>query len=114
MTGYIKYFENGSKNMSFVIKEDGLLDEYNEIWNKIKKKLNIKFHSMPVCDEKYIKAKVREFNGVMKTNFLGNQVPKENVHYICIACITIDSVMRMNRRMQIQTKENKDDQICRH
>ena len=98
MTGYIKYFENGSKNMSFVIKEDGLLDEYNEIWNKIKKKLNIKFHSMSACDEKYIKAKIREFNGVMKTNFLGNQVPKENVHFICIACITIDSVMRMKKK----------------
>ena len=43
---------------------------------------------MPVCDEKYIKAKVREFNGVIKTNFLGDEVSKENVHYTCIACIT--------------------------
>ena len=58
MTGDIKYFENGGKNMSFLIKDD-VLDEYNEIWNKIKEKLNIKFHSMPIYDEKYIKAKVR-------------------------------------------------------
>ena len=34
--------------------------------------LNIKFHSMPVYDENYIKAKVREFNGVIKTNFLSD------------------------------------------
>ena len=32
MTGHIKYFENGGKNMSFVIKNDEALDEYNEIW----------------------------------------------------------------------------------
>ena len=86
MTGYIKYFENGGKNMSFVIKDDDVLDKYNEIWDKIKETLSIKFHSMPVYDEKYIKAKVREFNGVIKTNFLGDEIPKENVHYACIAC----------------------------
>ena len=53
---------------------------------------------MPVYDEKYIKAKVREFNGVIKTNFLGDEVPKENEHYTCIACITIDSIMRMEEK----------------
>ena len=97
MSGYIKYFENGVKNMSFMIKNEDVLDKYNEIWNKIEKTLNIKFHSMPVYDEKYIKAKVREFNSVIKTNFLGDETPKENVHYTCIACITIDSVMKMKK-----------------
>ena len=56
---------------------------------------NIKFHSVTVFDEKYIKAKVREFNGVIKINILGDETPKENVHYFCIAWITIDSVMKM-------------------
>ena len=102
MTGYIKYFENGGKNMSFVIKDDDVLDKYNEIWDKIKETLSIKFHSMPVYDEKYIEAKVREFSGVIKTNFLGDEVPKENEHYICIACITIDSVMRMKKKKYLQ------------
>ena len=58
---------------------------------------NIKFHNVTVFDEKYIKAKVREFNGV-KINFLGDETPKENVHYFCIACITIDSVMKMEEK----------------
>ena len=35
---------------------------------------------------------------MIKTNFLGNDVPKENMHYTCIACITIDSVMRMEKK----------------
>ena len=69
MSRYIKYFENGGKNMSFIIKDDSVLVKYNEIWNKIKKALNIKFHSNFIYDEKYIKSKIREFNGVIKTNF---------------------------------------------
>ena len=36
-------------------------------------------------------------NGVIKTNFLGNEIPKENVHYTCITCKTIDSVMKMEK-----------------
>ena len=95
MTGYIKYFEKGGKNMSFIIKGDDVQDKYNELWYKIKETLSIKFHSMLVYDEKYIKAKVREFNGVIKTNFLGDKIPKEGMHYTCIVCITIHSVIRM-------------------
>ena len=55
--------------MSFIIKNDRVLDNYTEIWNKIKKILNIKFHSMPAYDEKYIKAKVKGSNGVAKPIF---------------------------------------------
>ena len=53
---------------------------------------------MAVYDENYIKVKVREFSVVIKINFLGDEVPKENKHYTCIACITIDSVMRMEKK----------------
>ena len=120
MSGYMKYFKNAGQNMFFIIKDDDVLDKYNEIWKKIKKTLNIKFHSMLVFDEKYIKAKVREFNGVIKTNFFGVEIPKENMYCTCIACITIDSVMRTEkklstssfRRIQKQNKEDKDVWIC--
>ena len=84
--------------MSFMVKNDDVLDKYNKIWDKIKNKLDIKFHSAPVYDEKCIKVKVREFNGTIKTNFLGDKISKENVHYTCIACITIDSVMRIEKK----------------
>ena len=36
MSGYIKYFGKEEKSMSSVIKNDDVLDKYNEIWNKIK------------------------------------------------------------------------------
>ena len=98
MDGYIKYFENGGKNMSFMIKDDKVWDKYDKIWNVIKDKLGIKFHSEPVYEYKYLRVKVREFEGIIKTNFLGNGVPKENMHYTCIACIAIGYVMRIDKK----------------
>ena len=35
MSGYIKYFENGGKNTSFLIKDDEMWDKYNKIWDVI-------------------------------------------------------------------------------
>ena len=98
MSDFIKYFDNEGKNMSFMIEDDSILVKYNEIWNKIKEIKGIKFHSNPVYDNKYIKAKVKEFNNVVNTNFWGNKVPKEGVYYTCIACKSIDSVMKMERK----------------
>ena len=68
----------------------------------IKDKLGIKFHSEAVCEYKYLRVKVREFDGIIKRNFLGNDVPKENMHYTYIACITIDSVMKMDEKYLLQ------------
>ena len=84
--------------MSFLIKDDEEWEKYENISDVIKNKLSIKFLSKPIFDQKYLKAKVREFDGVIKTNFLGNDTPKENMHYTCIACITIDSVMRIDKK----------------
>ena len=98
MNGYIKYFKNGGKNMSLLIKNSEVWEKYEDIWDVIKNKLGIKFHSEPIYENKYLKAKVREFDGNIKTNFLGNDLPKENTYYTCIACITIDSVLKMNKK----------------
>ena len=70
--------------MSFLIKDDKVWDKYDQILHVIKDKLDIEFHSEPVYEYKYLKAKVRKFDGVIKTSFLGNYMPKENMHYTCI------------------------------
>ena len=72
--------------------------KHEEIWNVIKNKLNIKFHSQPIFENKYLKAKLREFDGNIKINFLGNGLPKENTYYTCIASISIESVIKMNKK----------------
>ena len=55
MSGYIKYFEYGGKNMSFFIKDDEVQEKYEQIWDVIKNKLGIKFLSLPVYDKKILK-----------------------------------------------------------
>ena len=71
MSGYIKYFENGGKDMSFLSKNNEVWEKYDKIWNAIKNKLGIKFHREPVYEYKYLKAKVREFNGGDKNKLFG-------------------------------------------
>ena len=84
--------------MSFVIKNDEVWEKCKQIWGLIWNKVGIKFHSLPINDKKYIKTKIKEYGRVIKTKFLGNDVPKENKHYTCIACVTIDSVTRMTKK----------------
>ena len=36
ITGWIKCFENGGKNMSFKIEDEMVYVKYNNFWNKIK------------------------------------------------------------------------------
>ena len=55
MSGYIKYFDNSGKNMSFKIEEESVYLKCSKIWNKNKSILNVKFHSQPIYDDKYIK-----------------------------------------------------------
>ena len=57
--------------MSFFIKEDEVWEKYENIWDVIKNKLGIKFHSKPIYEQKYLNAKVREFDGVTKAKLFG-------------------------------------------
>ena len=98
MSGYIKYFENGGKTMSFEIEEESVYLKYAEIWNKIKSILNVKFHSQPMYDDKYIKTKVKTFNNTTNTLFSGDEIPKEIIHYVCISAICIDSVLKTDKK----------------
>ena len=84
--------------MSFLIKDDEVWDKNDKILDATEDKLGINFHSEPVYEYKYLKAKVRESDGVVNANFLSNDIPKENIHYTCIASITIDSVMKIDKK----------------
>ena len=57
MDGYIKYFDNGGKNMSFVTDDKKVYEKYDGIWNVSKGLLKLKFTASPIRDDKYILAK---------------------------------------------------------
>ena len=86
------------KNMSFKIEDDKVYLEYYEIWNKIRELLNgIKLFSEPIYDDQYVKTKVKTFSKVIKTLFDGNELPKEKIEYVCIPCISIDSILKVDK-----------------
>ena len=102
MAGWIKYFENGGKNMSFKIEDDEVCMKYNSIWNKIKKVLgNIKLSSDVIYDDQYIKIKVKTFK-MAKTLFSDDIIPEEKVECECIPCICVDSVLKIEEKWYLQ------------
>ena len=95
MSGYIKYFDNDGKNMSFVTDDEEVYEKYNEIWEVVRKFLKVKFTVNPIRHDKYIIAKLKIFNGTNRTTFTNNIIPIEINNYICIAAIDIDSVLKI-------------------
>ena len=98
MNGYIKYFDDGDKNMSFVTDDEEVYEKYNEIWEVVRKLLKLKFTVGPVRDDKYLIAKLKIFNGTNRTTFTDNVIPFEKNHYNCIPAIDIDSVLRTDNK----------------
>ena len=86
------------ERMSFKIENSEVYIKYNQIWNEIKQLLVVKFYIEPIYEDKYIKTKVKTFSSVINTLFSGDEIPKERVQYTCISCISIDSVLRVNKK----------------
>ena len=100
ISGWIKYFENGGKNMSFKIEDDDVYLKYNEIWNKIKELLGgLNLSSDIIYDDQYIKTKVKTFSEAIKKMFDGDKIPEERIECTCIPCSSIDSVLKIDKKI---------------
>ena len=77
MNRYIKYFNDGGKNMSFVTDDEKVYEKYNKIWEVIGNLLKIDFTVSPVRDDIYLVAKVKIFNKINRTTFTNNAIPIE-------------------------------------
>ena len=91
--------------MSLKVDDNKLLKRYNKIWEKISYLMNIEFDSEPVYgdNDKYIKTRIKMYEGRVNTNFQGKKVPKENASYKCLSIIILDSVIRVNKKYYPQT-----------
>ena len=83
-SGYQKYFDRCSKNMSFMIKNNNLLVKLNRFCYKIRRIMQKEFDSKLVYDDKYTKTKVKSFNGVIHTNFHDSEAPNEDMNCVCL------------------------------
>ena len=96
MDGYIKYFDNGRKNMSFVTDDEKIYKKYNEIWVVVRNLLKIDFTVSLIRD---LVAKLKIFNKINRTTFNNNNyIPMEKNHHICIPVIDINSVLKIDKR----------------
>ena len=96
---YIKYFDDGGKNMSFVTDDEKVYEKYDEIWNVVKGLLKLKFAASPIRNDKYILAKLKIFRKNNLTTLNNdNIVPIEKNNYICIPAIDIDSVLKTDKK----------------
>ena len=104
LNGYIKYFDNGGKNMSFFTDDKKVYEKYDEIWNIVKSLLKLKFTASPIRDDKYILAKLKIFKKKNIATFNNNNNNNNNIvsmeknHYICIPAIDIDSVLKIDKK----------------
>ena len=83
MSGYIKYFYDGGKNI--VTDDKEIYEKYHEIWNVVKKLLKLKFFVSPIRDDKYISTKLKIFKKINVTTFTNNAVPegKKSLYLYC-------------------------------
>ena len=108
MTGYLNIFEDGTRQMSFLTDNNEFLESYTKIWEKISDLINKKFDSDPVYNNKYINTKIRSYNNDIKTNFhdidnKNNKLPEKNKPYKCMSLISLDSIIKINKKYYLQT-----------
>ena len=95
MSTYRRDFDE-TKYMSFLIKDDELLEIYNKIWEKIKNSFKEEFGSEPMYNEKYLKAKIKSYNRKIDTNFHNNEIRNEGSQFTCLLVIFIEQIKNNN------------------
>ena len=85
--------------MSFFDKGWWIIKKYNEISEKVKNSLKKGFDSKLIYNEKYLKAKVKSYNG---KNFHSNKIPKDGPQYISLSVNLLDSIFRTGRNYYTQ------------
>ena len=68
-----------------------------EIWGKVSNAIRKGFGSEPVCNKKYLRAKIKSYEGKICINFHGVKIPKESSQCIYLSVILIDSVFRRGK-----------------
>ena len=109
MMGYLNIFENGTRKTSLFTDNNEFLGRYTTIWGKINDLINKKFDSDPVYNKKYINTKIRSYNNDNKTNFhdidnKNNKLPEKNKPYKCMSLISLDSIIKINKKYFPQTR----------
>ena len=76
MCTYRRDFEE-SKYMPFLIKNEELLEIYSNIWDNVSNSIKKRFYCEPLYNEKYLKTKIKSYDGNLNTKFYSDKIPKK-------------------------------------
>ena len=100
MTDYINKFDKATITISLQVKDKKLFKNYNKIWKKIEKLMDIDFNTKPTYgddNDKYIKTKIKTYKNNITTNFYNKKgskkVPEEKIPHKCLSIIILDSIL---------------------
>ena len=94
--------DKNNQSMSFHIDDEKLFEKYKTIWTKIEDITNIKFNTIPVYDNRYIKTKIRKYYDKVYTNFCGLNVPEDDAECGSFTVISIDSLLAYENKYYLQ------------
>ena len=77
--------------MSFSIKDNKLLEKYNETWDKVSKVIKKGFNSDPEYNGKYLKTKINSYEEKVNTIFHNDKYQKR------VLIVLVDSVFKMGK-----------------
>ena len=85
--------------MNLLVYNKKLLKAHNAIRDMMSNLLEKGFDNEPVYDSKYIRTKVKSYNGEINTNFYGNKIPEKGEYYACLSVILLDSVVEVGKNI---------------
>ena len=122
MSAYRKDFDE-TKYMSFLIKDDELLEKYNEIWKKIKNNLKKEFDSELEYNEKFHDCQLLEELGIPSSKIKIVKTVKDSLHdclwhYLstlkdCIGCPRFSRLTKVAKLILIiPHSKTQEERVC--
>ena len=89
--------DTNNRLMPFRIDDEKLLEKCKAIWTEIEYSKNIELNALPVCDDRYIKTKIRIYG-----DFCGLNVPEDDQECESFTVISIDSLLVYENKYYLQ------------
>ena len=101
MNAYRRDF-NKTKCMSFLIKDERLRENTMKLRKKVSNIIKKEFDSELVYNEKYLKTKIKSYNGKIYTNFHNNKILKEGSQ-----CISLSVIIKYKKNFFLRKYEKR-------
>ena len=93
ISAYVKIYDQQTKSMNFLIKDDELLEKYNTIWDKVSAIIKKEFDSECVYNKEFLKTKIKSHDDEV-TDFYDKKIPQVDSSHTCLAVISLNSALK--------------------